>query len=159
MQTLWGLILINVLCTYTGHKNSLFFDRYKFHVGRIGQGEKIRLWSSGFLHVDMTHLVFNMFTLYIFGKVVLIQMGPILFLALYFFSLVVGNYFTYRNHKSETHYTAVGASGAVSGIVYASILLFPEMKLALLIFPIPLPGYVFGIGYLMYSLFGMKMNS
>lgn len=156
MQTLWGIILINVLCSYTGFKNFSFFDRYKFYVDRITKGETIRLWSSGFLHVDTTHLVFNMFTLFIFGRVVLLQLGAPLFIGLYLFSLFAGNYFTYRNHIKEPHYTAVGASGAVSGIVYASILLFPEMKLAMLIFPIPLPGYVFGIGYLLYSLFGMK---
>lgn len=156
MQILWGLILANVLISYSGFKNTSFFNRYKFHVGSIIRGEQIRLWSSGFLHVDSTHLIFNMFTLYIFGKVVLLDLGGTLFIVLYAFSLFVGNYFTFRNHKSETHYTAVGASGAVSGIVYASILLFPEMKLALLVFPVPLPGYVFGIGYLAYSLFGMK---
>ena len=156
MQTLWGLILGNVLFSYYGFKNPLFFDRYKFYVDRISKGEKIRFWTSGFLHVDTTHLVFNMFTLYIFGKVALLQLGGVLFVGIYLFSLLVGNYFTYHNHKSEPYYTAVGASGAVSGIVYASILLFPEMKLALLIFPVPLPGYIFGIGYLLYSLFGMK---
>jgi membrane associated rhomboid family serine protease len=156
MQILWVLILVNVLISYSGFKNPSFFNRYKFHVGSILKGEQIRLWSSGFLHVDSTHLLFNMFTLYIFGKVVLMDLGGTLFIILYAFSLFVGNYFTFRNHKSEAHYSAVGASGAVSGIVYASILLFPEMKLALLIFPIPLPGYVFGIGYLAYSLFGMK---
>ena len=156
MQTLWGLILANVLFSYYGFKNPLFFDRYKFYVDRISEGEKLRFWTSGFLHVDTTHLVFNMFTLYIFGKVALMQLGGFLFVGLYLFSLLVGNYFTYQNHKSEPYYTAVGAGGAVSGIVYASILLFPEMKLALLIFPIPLPGYIFGIGYLLYSLFGMK---
>lgn len=156
MQTLWGIILLNVMCSYYGFKNSSFFNRYKFYVDRITKGDTIRLWSSGFLHVDTTHLVFNMFTLFIFGRVVLLQLGAPLFVGLYLFSLFVGNYFTFRNHIRESHYTAVGASGAVSGIVYASILLFPEMKLALLIFPIPLPGYVFGIGYLLYSLFGMK---
>ena len=156
MQTLWGLILANVLFSYYGFKNPLFFDQYKFYVDRISKGEKLRFWTSGFLHVDTTHLVFNMFTLYIFGKVALMQLGGFLFVGLYLFSLLVGNYFTYQSHKSEPYYTAVGASGAVSGIVYASILIFPEMKLALLIFPIPLPGYIFGIGYLLYSLFGMK---
>ena len=156
MQTLWGLILVNVFFSYSGFKNTSFFNRYKFYVDRISKGETIRLWSSGFLHVDTTHLFFNMFTLYVFGKVVLMQLGAPLFIGLYLFSLFIGNYFTYHNHKRESQYTAVGASGAVSGIVYASILLFPEMKLALIILPIPLPGYVFGIGYLLYSLFGMK---
>ena len=58
-------------------------------------------------------------------------------------------------HKDEPYYSAVGASGAVSGIVYSSILLFPDMQL-LLFFAIPIPGYVFGVGYLLYSIYGMK---
>ena len=97
-----------------------------------------------------------MFALYIFGDVVIQITGVFLFVLIYILSLLAGNYFTFINHKNEIGYTAVGASGGVSGIVYSSILLFPQMKLALLFFPIPMPGYVFGILYLLYTLFGMK---
>ena len=82
--------------------------------------------------------------------------GVFLFMLIYILSLLAGNYFTFINHKNEPNYSAVGASGAVSGIVYSSILLFPQMQLALIFFPIPMPGYVFGILYLLYTLFGMK---
>ena len=58
--------------------------------------------------------------------------------------------------KNEFYYSAVGASGAVSGVIFSSIMLYPDMELVMLPIPIPLPGYIFGIGYLLYSIYGMK---
>ena len=75
---------------------------------------------------------------------------------LYFSSLYLGNYLSLRYHENQEDYTAVGASGAVSGIVYSAVLLYPDMKLAFLFFPIPLPGYVIATLYLIYTLYGMK---
>ena len=150
------LIVFNILISYKGFSESHFFERYKFSVLALRQKQYFRLLSSGFLHVDTTHLVFNMFALYMFGNVVIQITGVVLFMLIYILSLLAGNYFTYINHKNELRYSAVGASGAVSGIVYSSILLFPQMQLALIFFPIPVPGYLFGILYLLYTLFGMK---
>lgn len=150
------LIVFNVLVSYKGFSESPFFERYKFSVLAIQQQQYFRLLSSGFLHVDTAHLIFNMFALFMFGDVVIQITGVFLFMMIYILSLLAGNYFTYVNHKNEPSYSAVGASGAVSGIVYSSILLFPQMQLALIFFPIPMPGYVFGILYLLYTLFGMK---
>ena len=59
-------------------------------------------------------------------------------------------------YNNQNNYSAVGASGAVSGIVYSAVLLYPNMKMALLIIPIPLPGYIFAAGYMLYTLYGMK---
>ena len=150
------LIVFNVLVSYKGFSESRFFERYKFSVLALQKQQYFRLLSSGFLHVDTAHLIFNMFALYMFGDVVIQITGVFLFIMIYILSLLAGNYFTYVNHKNEPNYSAVGASGAVSGIVYSSILLFPQMQLALIFFPIPMPGYVFGILYLLYTLFGMK---
>ena len=150
------LIVFNVLVSYKGFSESRFFDRYKFSVLALQKQQYFRLLSSGFLHIDSAHLIFNMFALYMFGDVVIQITGFFLFMLIYILSLLAGNYFTYVNHKNEPSYSAVGASGAVSGIVYSSILLFPQMQLALIFFPIPMPGYVFGILYLLYTLFGMK---
>lgn len=150
------LIVFNVLVSYKGFSESRFFERYKFSVLALQKQQYFRLLSSGFLHIDSAHLIFNMFALYMFGDVVIQITGVFLFIMIYILSLLAGNYFTYVNHKNEPNYSAVGASGAVSGIVYSSILLFPQMQLALILFPIPMPGYVFGILYLLYTLFGMK---
>ena len=150
------LIAFNVLMSYKGFSNIGFFERHKFSISALNQKQYFRLVSSGFLHVDSAHLVFNMFALYMFGDYVIQNTGVYLFVLIYMFSLLAGNIFTYINHKDELNYSAVGASGAVSGIVYSSILFFPEMQLVLIFFPIPIPGNVFGILYLLYTLFGMK---
>jgi len=105
------------------------------------------------------HLFFNMFTLYIFAPVVLGFIGNIKFLVVYFGSLLVGSLFSLFFHKDEYHYTAVGASGAVMGIIYSAILLQPGMSLYLFFIPIPIPAYVFGVGYLLYSIYGMKARN
>ena len=87
------------------------------------------------------------------------MLGTPSFLLIYFGSLIAGSLYALQHHKNEPYYSAVGASGAVTGIVYASILLYPEMELYLFFVPIPIPGYIFGIGYLLYSIYGMKRAS
>ena len=111
---------------------------------------------SGFLHVDLQHLLFNMLTLYFFADIVLASVGPFYFFLIYFGSLIFGNLLSYHFHKNESYYSAVGASGAVTGILYAAILLYPGMKMYLYFIPIPIPSYVVGVGYMLYSIYGMK---
>lgn len=141
-----------------GFKDQYFFDKYKFEISSIRKGEKIRMFSSGFLHVDYNHLFLNLFTLYIFSGQVINGVGSINYLIIYIISLYAGNYFALKFHEKEPFYTAVGASGAVTGIVYSSIILYPEMKLMLIFLPIPLPAYVFGVLYMLYSIYGMNKN-
>lgn len=148
---------INVLLSMKGFKNQAFFNRYKFTVGDVRKGEKIRLLSSGFLHVDTTHLLVNMLTLYFFADFIIYQMGAWQFVAVYLGSLLLGNLLSLYFHKDEPQYAAVGASGAVMGVLYAAILLKPDMMLGLY-FIIPIPAYIFGIGYLLYSIYGMRKH-
>ena len=150
------IIVANVLVSFKGFKDRIFFERYKFQVGPINQGEKIRMLTSGFLHVDQSHLFFNMLTLYFFADSVIYFVGVPKFLAIYFGSLLAGSLFSLNFHKKEAHYSAVGASGAIMGILYAAIMLRPEMKLYMFFIPIPIPAYIFGVGYLLYTMFGMK---
>ena len=150
------IMVANVLISFKGFKDRLFFEKYKFQVGPINSGEKIRMLSSGFLHVDQGHLFFNMLTLYFFADPVIRYVGALKFLILYFGSLLVGSLFAYSFHKKDPYYSAVGASGAVMGVLYAAIMLNPDMKLLLFFIPIPIPAYIFGVGYLLYSMFGMK---
>lgn len=149
------IIVANVLFSMKGFDNYAFLDKFKFQVGRVKGDEKIRMLTSGFLHVDWLHLGLNMYVLYMFGDFVASFLGNFNFLIIYFGSLIAGSLYTLHYHKDEPYYSAVGASGAVSGIVYSSILLFPEMQLRLF-FAIPIPGYVFAVGYLLYSIYGMK---
>ena len=151
------IIIANVLFSMKGFDDYTFLDKYKFQVGRVKGDEKIRMLTSGFLHVDWIHLGLNMYVLYMFGDFVSNILGTTPFLIIYFGSLLAGSLYTLQYHKNEPYYSAVGASGAVSGIVYSSILLFPEMELQLF-FAIPIPGYIFAIGYLLYSIYGMKQQ-
>ncbi len=150
------IIAANVMISYKGFGDYGFFDKYKFQVGPIKRGEQVRLFSSGFLHADMQHLLMNMLTLYFFAGVVIQLLSPLYFVIIYLGSLLLGSLLSLYFHKNEYHYSAVGASGAVTGILYSAILLRPEMDLAFIFIPIPIPAYIFGIGYLLYSIYGMK---
>ncbi len=150
------LIVANALISFIGFKNAVFFIRYQFQMAKIKAGEKLRMFSSGFLHVDFNHLFVNMLSLYFFAGYVVYSLGETKFIALYLMSLYLGNYLSYRFHNQQNNYTAVGASGAVSGVVYSAVLLYPEMKMAFLFFPIPLPGYLMATIYLIYTIYGMK---
>ena len=151
------LIILNIYFSYKGFNDINFFNKYKFNPSYIKRGERIRYLSSGFLHVDTTHLIVNMFTFYFFADSVIYRVGEMNFLIIYFASLIFGNILTYRLNKNKLNYNAVGASGAVMGIVYASIILNPSMTL--FFFIIPMPGYLFGIGYLFYSIYSMKKRN
>lgn len=148
------IIGLNVYFSYKGFNDPVFFNKYKFNPSYIKKGEKIRYISSAFLHVDTTHLIVNMFTLYFFIDSVIYRVGSISFLIIYFASLIFGNWITYRINQNKLNYNAVGASGAVMGVVYSAILLNPDMTL--IFFIIPMPGYLFGLGYLFYSIYSMN---
>ncbi|MCB0446584.1 MAG: rhomboid family intramembrane serine protease [Gelidibacter sp.] len=150
------IIAANVIISLKGFEDYGFFEKYKFNVGGVRRGEQIRMFSSGFLHVDTMHLFFNMFTLYFFAEVVIYNLSTINFIIIYVASLLLGSLLSLYFHKDEYHYSAVGASGAVTGILYSAILLEPNMQLGLLFIPLPIPAYVFGILYLLYSIYGMK---
>lgn len=151
-----AIIAANILVSLRGFSDSTFFDRYKLSIGGIKAGQRERTVTSGFLHVDISHLFFNMFTLYFFANVVINWFGAPKFLIIYFISLIGGSLLALFFHKNEPYYSAVGASGAVTGILYAAILLNPNMQLGIMFIPIPLPAYVLGIAYLLYSIYGMK---
>ncbi|QSW88326.1 rhomboid family intramembrane serine protease [Flavobacterium endoglycinae] len=153
-----GIIVANVLFSYKGFNDYAFFRKYEFHIGSIRAGEQIRMLSSGFLHVDILHLVFNMYTLWMFAPVVSDALGDFSFVLVYFGSLIFGSLLTMLFHKDDYSYRAVGASGAVTGVLYSAILLQPDMMLGIF-YVIPMPAYVFGILYLLYSIYGMKAKN
>lgn len=152
------IILVTCIISYKGFEDRTFFNKYKFHIGSIRSGEQIRMISSGFLHADWVHLLLNMYVLYSFSQGVISTFGNFSFLLIYFGSLLFGSLLTLTIYKNDYSYSAVGASGAVTGIVYASILLFPESTVGIF-FLIPMPSYVFGILYLVYSIYGIKTQN
>lgn len=150
------IILANAAISIKGFNDFTFFEKYKFNIAGIRRGEQIRMITSGFLHVDFSHLLFNMLTLYFFADVVISAVGVTKFALIYLASLLVGNLLSLFFHKEEYHYSAVGASGAVTGVLYSAILFYPDMGLYLFFIPIAIPAWIFGILYLLYSIYGMK---
>lgn len=148
------ILAANALISYKAFNDNSFFRKYEFHIGSIRSGEQYRMFSSAFLHVDFAHLFFNMFTLYMFAPFVIDTIGALYFAYLYFGSLVAGNLLTLYFHKDDYYYRAVGASGAVTGIIYSAILLEPNLYMYGFI-----PGYIFGFAYLLFSIYGMKAKS
>ena len=132
----------------------MFFDKYKFNVSSIvNRKEQIRLISSGFLHADWMHLFFNMLSLYFFQGIVFQFFGMIGFLLIYFGSMILGNLFSLMIYKNQPWYSAIGASGAVSGIIFSAIAMYPELKIG--VFFIPVTGWIFGLLYFGYSVYMM----
>jgi len=148
------IIAINAIVSFKGFNDAEFFRKYEFHVGSIRSGEQYRMFTSAFLHADIMHLGFNMFTLYMFAPIVVFKLGTIGFFLVYFISLIAGNLLTLYFHKNDYWYRAIGASGAVMGVLFSSILLYPEMEINFFI-----PGYVYGIFYLLFSIYGMKAKN
>jgi len=150
------VITANLLFSMRGFKDYSFFEQYKFNIAALQRGEKIRMLSSGFLHVNWQHFIFNMISLYFFAHIVVNLLVALNFYLVYLFSLLAGNLLSFYFHKNEPFYSAVGASGAVTGIVYSAILLRPDMHMFIYFIPIPIPSYVVGVGYLLFSIYGMK---
>ena len=148
------ILAANALISYKAFNDNSFFRKYEFHIGSIRSGEQYRMFSSAFLHVDFAHLFFNMFTLYMFAPFVIDTIGALYFAYLYFGSLVAGNLLTLYFHKDDYYYRAVGASGAVTGIIYSAILLEPNLYMYGFI-----PGCIFGFVYLLFSIYGMKAKN
>lgn len=153
------ILIITIGVSLRGFRSSSFFDRYSFTIAAVVRGEWWRFITSGFLHVGTWHLLVNGLTFYFFAPAVTPYFSGPLFVGLYICSLLFGNFATYVFYFKQPYYTAVGASGAVSGIVFSSLLVNPGIQLYILPIPIPIPGPFFGGAYLLYSLYGIFKNN
>ncbi|HQR72742.1 MAG TPA: rhomboid family intramembrane serine protease [Burkholderiaceae bacterium] len=112
--------------------------------------------TSGLVHADLPHLLFNALTFYFFAFQVERQVGSARFAALYLFGLVVSDAGTYFKHRNDPNYASLGASGAISAVLFASIVYFPWQKLFILPIPVPIPAPLFAIGYVAYSWYSAR---
>lgn len=134
-------------------KNKLMFNAYMIHKRK----EWYRFFTNGFIHGDWMHLAFNMFSLFMFGgnveamyrdSDVFGSKGILFYILLYVGGLVMSSLYSYEKHKNDMYYNALGASGAVSAVIFAYIILAPTQKLMLIFLPIPIPAYLFGLLFL-----------
>lgn len=153
------LLLTNIAFSYKGLVNNLFFDGYKFDVDRILVNKDYkRLITSGFLHVSWSHLIFNMLSLYAFSGLLEFHIGSFFFLLIYIISLIGGNILALSIHRHHGDYSAAGASGAICGIIFASIALFPGLEIGFLGLPFFIPSWIYGILYIAFTIYGIKSS-
>jgi membrane associated rhomboid family serine protease len=112
--------------------------------------------TSGFVHADLAHLIFNMVTFWFFAFPLEKQIGPVRFALLYVLGLVVSDLGTYFKHRDDPQYASLGASGAVSAVLFAAIVYFPWMKLFIIPIPLPIPAPLFAVGYVAYSWYSAR---
>lgn len=155
-----------VLVSYKAFHNGETFDKLKFNPYLIIQNKEwYRFVSHGFVHADWIHLIFNVYVLWAFGDIVMEffsyyfgNLANLYFLGLFFPALIASSLYSFFKHKKNYYYNAVGASGAVSAVVFASIILYPEGRMGLILFPIMLPSWIFGGLYLIYTIIMSRKN-
>lgn len=107
--------------------------------------------TSGFVHADLAHLIFNMVTFFFFAFPLERRIGTGPFLALYLSGLVLSHACTWFKHRNDVHYASLGASGAISAVLFAFIVYFPTTTLIIFPIPLPIPAVLFAVGYVAWS--------
>lgn len=130
-------------------KRALVLSPYAVRHG----GQVYRLLTGAWVHADPSHLLFNMITLYFFADQLAATLGVGRFLLLYLTAVVVAHIPTTLRYMNNPKYASLGASGAVAAVIFSSILLFPDMRLSLFFIPVFVPGWVYAIAYLAYSVY------
>jgi membrane associated rhomboid family serine protease len=153
-----NLVVIAFTCgfSFLGFRNPAFVDRFIFWPEGILAGRQYyRLITSGFLHADVVHLGMNMVSLYLFGCDIEMAYGRLEFLGIYFAGIVGGDLLSLLIHRHHD-YRSYGASGGVSGIVLASIFLFPGGTISIYFLPVGMPSWLYAVVFLGASFYGMK---
>ncbi|RYY26253.1 MAG: rhomboid family intramembrane serine protease [Chitinophagaceae bacterium] len=153
------IIVITVLVSVSAMNNDKIMGDLVFYPPAVThQKQWYRFFTSGFLHADFMHLAFNMYGLYIFGKYVeedfsrlFQQKGSIIYLLMYLSALFFCLLPTYAANKNNSSYRSLGASGAVSAVIFAFILLNPLIPMGILFIPVRIPGFAFGLLFLVIS--------
>jgi membrane associated rhomboid family serine protease len=152
------IIIITCLVSITGFYNHEELNKMILWPAMIKQRRQYyRFVTSGFIHAGWGHLAFNMITLYYFGRIVEVYFrelfGPGVFILFYLLSMIVADIHTYVKYRNDYSYRALGASGAVSAVLFASILFNPWAKLYVFFIPIGIPAFLFGIIYLAVTVY------
>lgn len=153
------IIAVTGIISLLAFSNRNLFDRFKFNAAEAREpAQWYRFLTYGLIHAGLFHLLINMLVLYSFGRVVESFYGNYFpekhgfyFLLLYIGGLIISILPSFGKHRNDVFYNAVGASGAVSAVLFASIILYPAGKIMLLFIPVPIPAPVFGVLYLAYE--------
>jgi membrane associated rhomboid family serine protease len=153
------LVIITVIVSLTGFSNQKVIDDLIFYPPAVSRHNQwYRFFSCGLIHADYGHLIFNMLALYLFGKGVengfvdlIGPSGRYVYLFMYVSALLISLLPTYFRNKDNYHYKSLGASGAVSAVIFAGLMLAPETEVFIFFIPIPIPGFIFAPLYLLIS--------
>jgi len=168
MSITLAIIIANALASFYGWSNTSVIDKWVFNSYKIyHKREYWRLLTSGFIHSNMSHLLFNMLSLYFFGAYVESYftlvfgslLGGVFYVGLYVIGVVCSDIYSLIKYKDYHNFNSLGASGAVSAVVYASILLSPLNKIYIFFIPIGIPGFIYGFLYLIYCSYLGKQNN
>ncbi|WP_412466606.1 rhomboid family intramembrane serine protease [Pedobacter sp. KLB.chiD] len=153
-----SLIFVFTIITslYAFYDHSVY-GKFMLHPYSVSKGQNVyTLITSGLVHADWMHLFFNMFTFYAFAFALESMMGSWRFGLLYFLGLVLSDLPTVIKHKDNFHYNSLGASGAISAVLFSYILYNPMSKIYIMFIPIGIPAVVFGIIYLIYCAYASR---
>lgn len=151
------ILLLIVVISLAGFRSPRFAARFLLHPWSVFRRHQYeRLLTSGFLHADLIHLLFNLIAMYSVAMYVEAAAGSTRFLIIYFGSLLISGIIPTLRKRNDPEYRALGASGAVSALFFAGMLYFPEAKVALLFLPIPMPWPVFALLFVAASVYGAR---
>ncbi|MHB9056505.1 MAG: rhomboid family intramembrane serine protease [Paludibacteraceae bacterium] len=161
------IISVTSIISFVAFNNNALTNKLIFYPAEIKNGGWYRFITYGVLHADLTHLIFNMFTLYFFGsyiedffKTILgTRQGSLWYIVLYISALVISIFPTYIKESNNSFYRSLGASGAVSAIVFAYILINPMSFMGMMFIPVMLPAFLFGIIYVIISVYLEKKQA
>lgn len=149
----YALIIANLVASlYALFFDPDFVDQFKFEVdGLRRKGQHYRIFTSSFLHNDLFHLLFNMMALFSFGPYIELLLGRTGFIVIYFGAILASGILSFYVNRGDGAYSSVGASDAVSGIIFSFILFYPMDALYIFPLPIPIPAIIFGAIFIVLS--------
>ena len=153
------IVIITALISIGGFSNPKIIDDLIFYPPAVTrQNQWYRFFTCGLIHADVAHLAFNMLSLYLFGRFVEDAFGDLFgvygkwaYLLMYVTALFVSLLPTFSKNRDNYQYRSLGASGAVSAVIFAGLMLTPTLGIYIFIIPIPIPGFIFAPLYLIIS--------
>lgn len=154
-----ALFALNIVLSLMAFYNERMYSEFMLHPYSVARGQK--LWTvitSGFIHRDWSHLLFNMLSFYFFAFQLEAILGHWQFALLYMASLILSDLPTVGKHKDDYWYHSLGASGAISAVVFSYILFNPLTKMIIFPIPIPIPALLYGVVYLIYCAYASRQS-
>ncbi|WP_316816672.1 rhomboid family intramembrane serine protease [Pedobacter nyackensis] len=151
------IFILTIATSIYAFNDHALYGKFMLHPYSVSRRDKLyTLITSGFIHADWMHLIFNMITFFSFGFALERYIGSLNFGIIYFVSLIASDIPSVIKHKDDMWYNSLGASGAISAVLFSCILFFPFSTMYIMPIPIPIWAIVFGPLYLVYCVYAAK---